>query len=91
MARTTRTGVMRTTRTGKDGRFAMPGLPVGRCVVRWLSLRDMRSYDPDRVTSELAINMFIEPEVGHTPISAILGLAMRGASCCFTTCGPWRR
>ena len=39
-----RNGVVRTTSTGDDGRFEVAGLPVGRLVVRWLSLLDVRAY-----------------------------------------------
>lgn len=34
-----RNGIVRTVMTGADGRFELTGMPVGRCLVRWLSLR----------------------------------------------------
>ncbi len=40
-----RNGVARTTRTEDDGRFEIAGLPVGRVVVRWLSLQDAKLYN----------------------------------------------
>ena len=40
-----RNGVARTTRTDDDGRFEIAGLPVGRVVVRWLSLVDVKLYN----------------------------------------------
>ncbi len=47
--------------------------PAKRRVLNQMeTLRDMRAYDPDRVTSDLAINMFREPEVGHTPLAALI-------------------
>ncbi len=47
--------------------------PAKRRVLNQMeTMRDMRAFDKDRVTSDLAINLFVEPEVGHTPIGAIL-------------------
>jgi hypothetical protein len=47
--------------------------PAKRRVLNQMeTLRDMRAYDPQRVTSDLAINMFEELEVGHTPIGAVM-------------------
>jgi len=39
-----RDGVVRTARTGEDGRFELAGMPVGRLVCRWLSLLDVKTY-----------------------------------------------
>ena len=39
-----RNGIVRTVDAGDDGRFEFTGMPVGRCLVRWLSLLDVRSY-----------------------------------------------
>jgi hypothetical protein len=39
-----RNGVVRTARTGPDGRFEIAGLPIGRCIVRWLSPLDTQAY-----------------------------------------------
>lgn len=48
--------------------------PAKRRVLNQMeTLRDMRGYDTaDLVTSDLAKNLFVEPEVGHTPLDAIL-------------------
>ncbi|MDJ0522626.1 MAG: carboxypeptidase-like regulatory domain-containing protein [Planctomycetota bacterium] len=34
-----RNGIVRTVESKDDGRFELKGMPVGRCIVRWLSLR----------------------------------------------------
>ncbi|MDA1196256.1 MAG: carboxypeptidase-like regulatory domain-containing protein, partial [Planctomycetota bacterium] len=39
-----RSGIVRTVNTEDDGRFRIAGLPVGRCLVRWMSLLDVRTY-----------------------------------------------
>lgn len=53
--------------------------PAKRRVMNQMeTLRDMRAFDKDSVTSDLAINMFVEPEVGHTPIGAILDAMKAG-------------
>lgn len=48
--------------------------PAKRRVINQMeTMRDMRAYDgPDKVTSDLAINLFVEPEVGHTPIGSLV-------------------
>ena len=38
------TGIVRTFFAGEDGRFKVGGLPIGRCLVRWVSLVDTRAY-----------------------------------------------
>jgi len=53
--------------------------PAKRRVMNQMeTLRDMRAFDGDRVTSELAVNLFVEPEVGHTPIDALLDALKSG-------------
>ena len=37
-------GAVRTFHADDDGRFEADGLPVGRCLVRWVSLNDTRDY-----------------------------------------------
>jgi hypothetical protein len=37
-------GVVRTFFADEEGRFAQGGLPVGRCLVRWVSLNDTKDY-----------------------------------------------
>jgi hypothetical protein len=39
-----RDGTVVTERVEQDGRFEVRGLPVGRCVVRWMSMRDSARY-----------------------------------------------
>jgi len=39
-----RDGIVRTERVDDEGRFEARGLPVGRCLVRWLSLRSAGTY-----------------------------------------------
>jgi|GEM_PF-1448334 len=53
--------------------------PAKRRVINQMeTMRDMRAYDVNRVTSDLAINLFAEPEVGRTPIGAILDAMKAG-------------
>lgn len=47
--------------------------PAKRRVMNQMeTLRDMRTFDETRVTSDLAVNLFVEPEVGHTPIGVLI-------------------
>ncbi|MFO0751082.1 MAG: hypothetical protein U1F43_36220 [Myxococcota bacterium] len=46
--------------------------PADRLVFKPMeTLKAMRALDPDRVTSELAKNLLVEPEVGYTPLGAL--------------------
>ena len=37
-------GAVRTVRSDEDGRFEQGGLPVGRCLIRWVSLNDTKHF-----------------------------------------------
>lgn len=53
--------------------------PAKRRVLNQMdTMKAMRSYDPDHVTSELARNILVEPEIGKTPIRSLVD-AMKSA------------